>query len=117
LTEGYDLYGSKDLSEVLEDEREAATTPPADERRNDPHPFENLTIHDLMVRMRRGLVEDLLDRLESKTATHQELAIIQRMLNDAGYVVDRDPTNDPAEGVSAPRKADLPSFDGQDYDQ
>jgi hypothetical protein len=84
--------------------------------RNDPNPFENLTIHDLMVRMRRGLVEDLLDRLESKTATHQELAIIQRMLNDAGYVVDRSPTEE-AEAQNQPTpKSDLPDFGDQDYD-
>lgn len=114
---GFDLYGSKtvelddgeDLGHKLEGDA------PEEPLRNSREPVVNLTIHDLMVRMQRGLVEDLLDRLESKTATHQELAIIQRMLNDAGYVVDRD---DDASSSSAPEaKSDLPSFEGEDYDQ
>lgn len=116
---GFDLYGGKtveleegeDLGHRLEN---ALGGDLSHQPRNDRKPVDNLTIHDLMVRMRRGLVEDLLERLESKTATHQELAIIQRMLNDAGYVVDHDPAADSASNPSP--KSDLPDFGDQDYD-
>lgn len=81
------------------------------------NPFEKMTIHDMMVAMRRTFIEELLGRLEDGTATHQELAIIQRMLNDSGYVVDRDPTTPgPSTASSAPAKAALPDYDGHDYD-
>lgn len=81
------------------------------------NPFEKMTIHDMMVAMRRTFIEELLGRLEDGTATHQELAIIQRMLNDSGYVVDRDPTTASPSGGGAPSSPmALPDMEGHDYE-
>lgn len=113
---GYSLDSGEELVDALEAQVEADE--PVEDRRNDPNPFENLTLHDLMVRMRRKQIEDLLERLEDGTATHQEHAIIQRLLAESGYTVDREPSSETTttrRGEPAP--TDLPDFTDEDYSQ
>lgn len=108
-----------DLGDELEGMLLPQTAVNPESTQSPPHdnPFEKMTIHDMMVAMRRTFIEELLGRLEDGTATHQELAIIQRMLNDSGYVVDRDPT--PTSGSGGPPTANrmaLPDLEGHDYE-
>lgn len=119
---GLDGVEVDDLGDTLEDLADAKLNVNPSSTQSDPrdNPFDKMTIHDMMVKMRRTFIEDLLGRLEDGTATHQELAIIQRMLNDSGYVVDRDPTSPgpngaPSSGASQNRM-DLPDLDGHDYE-
>lgn len=113
-----DLSGQtvEDLGDSLEDIADGNIVNPESTQSDPDHdPYEKMTLHDLMVRMRRLQVEELLGRLESGTATHQELAIIQRLLNDSGYVIDRDP-DAPAGAGDAPtnkstRPMNLPDLD------
>ena len=110
---------SLDSGEELIDALEAQAEPEVleDERRNDPAPdFASLTLHDLMVGMRRKQIEDLYERLLDGTATHQEHAIIQRILAESGYTVERNPNENPSDDPKAPAKAELPSF-AQSYDE
>lgn len=115
---GFSLDTGEELIDALEAQHEDTEAEGEDPRRNDPSPFENLTLHDLMVRMRRKQIEDLLERLEDGTATHQEHAIIQRLLAESGYTVDREPTTDtaPTRGGN-PAPTALPNFDDEDYSQ
>lgn len=119
---GLDGAEVEDLGDTLEDLANGTAEPNPESTQSDPqeNPFDKMTIHDMMVKMRRTFIEDLLGRLEDGTATHQELAIIQRMLNDSGYVVDRDPTSPgphgaPSGGTAQPQLG-LPDLDGHDYD-
>jgi hypothetical protein len=113
-----DLSGKtvEDLGDTLEDIADGNIANPASTQSDPDHePYEKMTLHDLMVRMRRLQVEELLGRLESGTATHQELAIIQRLLNDSGYVIDRDPDSPGAPANKSTRPMDLPELE-EDYE-
>lgn len=125
MTQGFDLYQGQTIE--LEDDEDLASqlgdmsaNPESTQDGSDLlETLSKMTIHDMMLRMRKGLVMELLARLETGTATHQELAIIQRTLNDAGYVIDRDPDGGSEPG-STPMKSstplDLPDLSEQDYE-
>jgi hypothetical protein len=47
----------------------------------------DFNVFDALVEMRKALIDDLLERLRSGTATHQEMAIMARMLKENGLVL------------------------------
>lgn len=77
------------------------TTPP----NNDPAPV-NLTVLDLLKELQEALPRELLERLKSGTATHQELAIIRQVLRDNGLTL----VAPPADEDTPDTPADLPDF-------
>lgn len=95
-------------------------------RRNDPSPanFEALDLinglnqkplEDLLEDAHKALIVDLLAKLKSGQASHQELAILRNLLRDNGLVIA--PKDDETERRDRERPpADLPSFDPPEYD-
>lgn len=78
---------------------------------NDPRPFP-LELQDILKEMQSRTYRLLLERVRDGSATHQELAIVAKLLKDNGLVM---PPRDPDEvRADADRVLpSLPEFDGE----
>lgn len=76
--------------------------------------YHNMDNGEILKVMQRRLFEELLDRVESGTATHQELAIVAKLMNDQGLVM---PPQDPHEEEAdrTRKEEDLPEFGKPEY--
>lgn len=61
--------------------------PPAANKKMEEATTGEFNAFDALMEMRRLLVVDLMERLKSGTATHQELAVMNRLLKDNGIVL------------------------------
>jgi hypothetical protein len=88
----------------------------ADDLPRDRPDFSNLSISDMLTRMQRAHIENLLALAEEGTANGQILAQINRFLTDNGIIVAPVDAPKVIEGKVAERKA-LPNYGDKRYDE
>lgn len=69
-------------------------------------------LKELLKEAQRAVITDLTDKAKSGQITHQELAILHKMLRDAGLSVMDDSTEE-QERVRQKNAAGLPEFDDE----
>lgn len=98
--------------------------PPTDDADFGPEPdavkpdYSGLSISDMLTRLQRKHIENLLALAESNDLPNaQVLAQINRYLMDNGILVERSPAPEMKTIEGHPNRPALPDFTGQNYDE
>lgn len=79
--------------------------------------FSHLSIGDMLTRLQRAHIENLLAVAEEGNPTPQLMAQINRFLMDNGIVVAEVPKVIEGHAVATEKRAALPDYSGEDYSQ
>jgi hypothetical protein len=75
-----------------------------------------LSLEDILKRGQKALFASLVAAVETKRATHQEMAILRNLLRDNGMVMGLPDPNDRAADTPT-HQADLPEYEDPVYDR